>query len=1688
MDHSGGCSPLNINFTSTSSGASSKAIYSWDFGNGNRSGLQNPSAIYTQEQTYTITLTVTDGNHTASKSKTITVYKKPVVDFSVANPKVCLLAGAQFTSTSSPGDGTIASLQWDFGDGAVQQGYNNTISYHYNVEQTATVNLTVTNSFGCQGSATKPNIVEILPSINPLFSVDKNLLCALTDSVKFTNSSTGPGPLRYLWEFGDGTTSTLANPAHRYTTKGVYPVKLTVSNSVGCSAVSYPTEVNAAYFNTDFTNRPLCREVSFTPSSHIYPSGSFWKFGDGETSYSSYNTTHTYAAAGTYNVTLINTYGACYDTVTRAVTVKETVNYNSGITVPASVCQGTYVSLTSTSSSTPNYTHWELGDGANYNYIYQQSISHVYSQPGTYTVKMTNIFGTCSETISKTIVVNPLPNPQGFVVDYGGKCGAPVTVKFADTTTGAVAWQWNLDYTYVTPFSTNKNPSYSFNSDGYYNVHLTVSSAQGCSTTVSKSVNVFRPNASISYTYSSSPRGNYDCDSLRIRFAVNSNQTIKSYSWNLGNGKTSDEAEPEAFYDKTGIYPIQLNYVTESGCSATASYSVQVYGKPKANFIYTIPCGNALELQFQDASYFSDQWQWQFGDGGYDYHSRPTHSYPDTGIYSVQFISHIGRCSDTLIKTVHANVLPSFVAIIKAENTCVGNRGTVTFDQQTVRASSLIWEFGDGNTRSTDTSVHEVKHTYSQSGTYNVRLTGKYGNCVLTSTITVKVLLKQSPVLTANKTQICASDNLTIEIKNLQNNPFAYSTQWGQYSVEKIEYNNGEMFSGNYNTYDWNYTSYTATLNNFSAGVSRMRAIVNSSFTGCTDTSNYINVQVNGPMAKFKVQNTDLCFKSPFVFTDSSRSVTATPLTSWFWDFGDGNTQLNTTNSTVRHTYANPGAYQVRLRVTDATGCNTNFSMTVNARGTKAAFTPSGLFIPNVPLNTTVTFYNQSLSHNTDPIYVWSYGDGLKETAYYGSHTYTQPGTNTVQLIVSDASIPCADTAKTIVNVKDFNTAFSFTKTFLKAGSCPPVMVQINNLSVGFTKLKWDFGDGTTSTTSYYPSHVYNKPGVYKITLYTYGYNGLEGTYVDSIEIEEPTTQINADVFQGCLSQTVKLQASSRNASSYLWDFGNGIVSTSNAASPHVYTTPGIFTPRLIVKDANGCATSAELQKPIVIDSLAVKIEDLPSLLCDSAQINFSSIVNSFASANLSIPLHYQWNFGTGNAKDTSELANPSFMFAKPGTYVVRLKVSSPYGCTKETSTTLVIKQKAKGRITALQQVCQDGSVQFTATASITSNVQWSWTFGNGNTSTQQNPTAQVFTTPGNYPVMLVLTKDGCVDTVVHSLTVHPKPVINAQPRQAVLCFGKSMTLFASGGVTYQWSPAAGLSSTTSASPVASPTATTLYRVVVTSEKGCKNTDSVGITVGQPIKVHLPAIADLCQGESIQLNASGAANYQWIGNTAGLSGSSTSNPIANPFSTSTYNVVGTDQHNCFKDTAAVTITVRSLPSVNAGPDLQLPGNIPYQLSATGSPDVVTWQWSPAEGLSCANCASPMLTPKMEKQYVVTVRNQWGCTAKDSLLVKLDCATNHVYFANAFTPNNDGKNDVFFVAGSGVKMVKHLRIYSRWGDIIFERTNFAINDRSVGWNGLIKGQPAETGAYVYMAELECSSGLLFTRKGTVTVVR
>jgi PKD repeat protein len=116
-DKAGGCSPLTIDFTNTTTGASANAIYKWDLGNSNTSALPNAAATYIQEQTYSVTLTVTDAGKSSSATRQISVYKRPAVDFSFDTKKGWLPLAVNFAATATPGEGTIANYFWDFGDG-----------------------------------------------------------------------------------------------------------------------------------------------------------------------------------------------------------------------------------------------------------------------------------------------------------------------------------------------------------------------------------------------------------------------------------------------------------------------------------------------------------------------------------------------------------------------------------------------------------------------------------------------------------------------------------------------------------------------------------------------------------------------------------------------------------------------------------------------------------------------------------------------------------------------------------------------------------------------------------------------------------------------------------------------------------------------------------------------------------------------------------------------------------------------------------------------------------------------------------------------------------------------------------------------------------------------------------------------------------------------------------------------------------------------------------------------------------------------------------------------------------------------------------------------------------------------------------------------------------------------------------
>lgn len=348
----------------------------------------------------------------------------------------------------------------------------------------------------------------------------------------------------------------------------------------------------------------------------------------------------------------------------------------------------------------------------------------------------------------------------------------------------------------------------------------------------------------------------------------------------------------------------------------------------------------------------------------------------------------------------------------------------------------------------------------------------------------------------------------------------------------------------------------------------------------------------------------------------------------------------------------------------------------------------------------------------------------------------------------------------------------------------------------------------------------------------------------------------------------------------------------------------------------------------------------------------------------------------------------------------------------------------------------------------------------------------------------------GCSDTLQAS--IYPiLPLANAGP-DTIICPEHPVTIGtpAANGFTYAWSPALYLSDSLAARPTGSPPRPTAYVVTVTSiESGCIDKDTMNIAVFQPIEVTVSPDQTICEGQSVNLQAAGAAvAYNWSP-AQGLNRNNIANPVASPRTTTTYQVVGYDGHQCFADTGFIKVVVNPRPRVDVGPDVALSTGSTYNFApTTQNGPIVSWKWTPSNDLSCTTCEEPVATVKKNMTYLATVTNEYGCVGIDSMNIKTFCLNTQVFIPNAFTPDGDGLNDVLMVRGKGIAQVRSFRIFTRWGELVFEKTNFPPNDPAFGWDGKIRGATGPAEVYVYMADVVCENDLINTYKGNVTLLK
>ncbi|MCS6991606.1 MAG: PKD domain-containing protein [Chitinophagales bacterium] len=353
----------------------------------------------------------------------------------------------------------------------------------------------------------------------------------------------------------------------------------------------------------------------------------------------------------------------------------------------------------------------------------------------------------------------------------------------------------------------------------------------------------------------------------------------------------------------------------------------------------------------------------------------------------------------------------------------------------------------------------------------------------------------------------------------------------------------------------------------------------------------------------------------------------------------------------------------------------------------------------------------------------------------------------------------------------------------------------------------------------------------------------------------------------------------------------------------------------------------------------------------------------------------FHWDFGVpGTNSDTSNLFEPTFTFPDTGVYTVTLMVNPGAPCGDTTTATVYVFPTLVGGMIA-PDACQGQPVQFTdiSVATYGSVNQWNWNFGDGSSSTAKNPT-HTYAAPGTYTVTLIVkTSFGCVDTIKQTVAVYPSPQTSVTPGDTMICYLDEVQLYASGSGNFVWQPNYNLSNPYIPNPIAAPDVTTTYYVIVSNSYGCSDTASVTIWVFDTVIVNAGPDVVICPGDTVQLAATGSGSFfQWFPPTS-LNNPNIANPLAWPPSTTTY--VVTNKVGSCVGTDTVTVFVKPLPNINAGPDQQICEGDTVQITAQGG---TSYLWAPAATLSDPTAESPLAFPTVTTTYVFQATDSNSC--------------------------------------------------------------------------------------------------------------
>lgn len=849
-----------------------------------------------------------------------------------------------------------------------------------------------------------------------------------------------------------------------------------------------------------------------------------------------------------------------------------------------------------------------------------------------------------------------------------------------------------------------------------------------------------------------------------------------------------------------------------------------------------------------------------------------------------------------------------------------------------------------------------------------------------------------------------------------------------------------------YSTTVWNgpgiSSSTIACITPTTAGTYTCVTTTNAGCTGPTYTYNFS--YATKPQAAFSYSVSDPCSKQ-YTFTSLSTATVGT-ITGQQWFFGDGTSAYGL--STVSHSYASGGTYNVKLRIYSSTGCTDSTITTLNISSV-----PNPQFFQQAYYNCVggqASFVNTStIATGSISSYVWYFGDGSTSTQTNTLKPYSSPGIYDVTLQAT-SSLSCTASISHTISIYP-NPVLSISAS----GFCFPSSTSFSSTATvssgSIDSLRWNFGDGST-TISFNPTHTYSLSGLYTVTVTAYTDAFCSTTTTAAVGIlSNPTASFNAAPASPGNSCTPAFNFTNTSAAgslaSYSWNFGGS--STSTLSSPS-YTFPGAGTYSVTLFASMGGTCSSSNTQTLVVQPYPI--------------INFT-LSNACAQSSLGIqtstiggnPISsYNWNFGdpASLGLNTSGLASPFHTYNSSGNYTIQLTLSNPSGC--QTNTVLQVTVFSLPTISVNSgSICNGANFTIVPSGANFYNYQ-------GGTNIVSPHSNTSYTVSGTNSL-------GCSSASPAICTVSVIPLPTLSISNGTICNGSSYTLNPSGAYSY---------SVQGGSFVVNPNTSTSYTVTGFSQEGCQGTNPVAcfLTVNP-----LPTVAvnsgSICAGSTFSIVPSGATAYTISGGAS----------LVSPSVSSNYSVIGVNTTGC-TNSAVCQLTVYPNPtiSINSGTScagdafiLQPGGGISYSYS-TGSATVypnssqsftviganaqgctntaigqITVSLGPTilvnSGTVCAgqsftffplggvtysySSGSPVVYPSSSQSYTISGSNTLGCvgTAISDVTVfpkpTIAAVNGSICVGASFTMTPSGANSFTYSSGSAVVQPSNTSTYT-----------------------------------------------------------